>query len=439
MAKDVLELAERLWRGEVGPDDYHPVSHLGGMAEICDGVAFVPSFANVSAFATADGLVLVDTGSSLVAASVHSELRRWTEERLHAAVYSHGHIDHVFGVPVWAAESAEHGWPEPVVFAHEALPARFDRYIATAGYNEVINQRQFGVPGLRWPVEYRYPDRTYRDDLRLAIGGTAFELRHEKGETDDHTVTWVPGSRVLCCGDLFIWASPNAGNPQKVQRYPREWAAALRRIITLEPEFLLPGHGLPIIGAGRIRQALTETADLLDSLVDQTLAIMNAGGRLDEAIHGVVPPAHLMDRPYLRPVYDEPEFIVHTVWRLYGGWWDGNPASLKPASERALAAEVAALAGGPRALADRALALLAVARSTSGSEPGSDAPATTERADEALRLAGHLAELAWLAAPGDPGIGSVRHEVFSARADTATSTMATGVFRWAAQESVAEA
>jgi hypothetical protein len=126
------------------------------------------------------------------------------------------------------------------------------------------------------------------------------------------------------------------------------------------------------------------------------------------------------------------------VWRLYGGWWDGNPASLKPAPERAIAAELAALAGGARALADRAQALLAEARSTPGAEPGSDLAATAERADEALRLAGHLAELAWLAAPGDQGIGRVRQEVFSARADTATSTMATGVFRWAAQESVSD-
>ena len=100
MPDDVLELADRLWRGEVGPGDYHPVSHLGGLAEICDSVAFVPSFANVSAFATEDGLVLVDTGSSFFAAAVHGELRRWSGQRLHTAVYSHGHIDHVFGVPV---------------------------------------------------------------------------------------------------------------------------------------------------------------------------------------------------------------------------------------------------------------------------------------------------------------------------------------------------
>jgi glyoxylase-like metal-dependent hydrolase (beta-lactamase superfamily II) len=427
MSDNVLELADRLWRGEVTTGEFHPVTHLGGLAEICDGVAFVPSFANVSAFRTADGLVLVDTGSSFAAKAVHTELRRWAPDRLNAAVYSHGHIDHVFGVGVWEAESAEQGWPAPVVVAHEALPARFDRYIMTARYNGVINQRQFGVPGLVWPVQYRYPDRTYRDELALDVGGVAFRLRHEKGETDDHTVTWIPDRRVLCCGDLFIWASPNAGNPQKVQRYPKEWAAALRRMTGLEPEYLLPGHGLPVIGADRVRQALTDTADLLDSLVDQTLAIMNDGGRLDDAIHGVVPPAHLMARPYLRPVYDEPEFIVHTVWRLYGGWWDGNPASLKPAPEGALAAELAALAGGPRILADRAQALLGQADGDSGAD-----------ADAALRLAGHLAELAWLADPGDQGIVRVRQQVNAARADAATSTMATGVFRWAARESAAD-
>jgi hypothetical protein len=54
--------------------------------------------------------------------------------------------------------------------------------------------------------------------------------------------------------------------------------------------------------------------------------------------------------------------------------------------------------------------------------------------ETALRLAGHLAELAWLAAPDDGAIAEARHRVFSARADTATSTMARGVFRWAADE-----
>ncbi len=428
---DVLAVADRLWRGEITTSEIHPLSPSEGMAEVAEGVAFVPSFANVSALATEDGLLLVDTGSTFFASQVHRTLRTWSSGRLHTAVYSHGHVDHVFGVPVWAAESAEAGWPEPVVVAHEALPARFDRYVMTAGYNGIINRRQFNIDSLEWPTEYRYPDRTYRDHLELDIGGRRAELHHARGETDDHTWTYLPDARVLCCGDLFIWASPNAGNPQKVQRYPREWADALRSMLALYdtpgggPEILLPGHGFPVVGADRVRQALADTAALLESLVEQTLALMNTGARLDEIIHTVAPPPALMERPYLQPVYDEPEFIVRTIWRLYGGWWDGNPATLKPAPERMLATELADLAGGATVLADRALALMedAAAALAGGTGPS----------DHLVRLAGHLAELAWLAAPDDPAIGEVHRTVFTRRADAATSTMAKGVFSWAAR------
>ena len=279
MTTDILALADRLWRGEASTSEFHPVGQLGGLAEICDDVAFLPAFANVTAIRTGDGLVLVDTGSVFAAQGIHDELRRWTDQRLQTAIYSHGHIDHVFGVGPWEAEAAERGWPAPVVVAHEALPRRFDRYIATAGYNGIINQRQFGLRSLRWPTEYRYPDLTYSAEFTVKAGGTTLALRHEKGETDDHTVTWLAERRVLCCGDLFIWATPNAGNPQKVQRYPLEWAQALRRMVELRPEYLLPGHGLPVIGTARVRQALTDTAELLEALVGQTLEIMNGGGR----------------------------------------------------------------------------------------------------------------------------------------------------------------
>ena len=413
----MLELADRLWRGESSVSEHHPMAPKGELAEVGDGVAFVPSLANVSAFATGDGLFMVDTGSAFLARRVHKELRRWSDSPLHTAVYSHGHIDHVFGVPVFEEEGAERGWPRPHVVAHEAMPARFDRYVLTAGYNSIINQRQFGLPNLQWPTEYRYPDETYRDRHRLQVGGTSFDLHHARGETDDHTWTWAPDHKVVCCGDFFIWATPNAGNPQKVQRYPREWAAALREMASLGAEVLLPGHGLPIVGGDRVARALIETAELLESLHDQTVALMNAGARLDEIIHTVRAPAHLLERPYLRPVYDDPEFIVRNLWRLYGGWYDGNPANLKPSPDGVLAAELAKVAGGARRLARRAREL---ARAGGEGE---------------LRLAGHLAELAALASPDDAKVHKVRAEVFERRTEAESSLMARGIFGWAASES----
>ena len=421
---DALELSDRLWDGSLTTKEHHPLGGSAELTEVAPGIAFVSALANVSAFHTDAGLALVDTGSEFMAGLVHRSLRQWSDQRLDTAVYSHGHVDHVFGVPVFEEEARTNGWEAPTVVAHEDLPARFDRYVLTSGYNAVINRRQFQVPGLQWPTTYRYPDRTYRDRLDLEVGGLRLELHHARGETDDHTWTWLPQHRVLCSGDLFIWASPNAGNPQKVQRYAREWAVALREMADLGAELLLPGHGVPVAGADRVRLALTETAELLESLHDQTVTLMNQGARLDEIIHSVRAPAHLLDRPYLRPVYDEPEFIVRNIWRLYGGWYDGNPANLKPAAEAALATELAELAGGANRLAERAVGLARAAEDLEGDE-----------SDAALRLAGHLAELAALAAPADFGVHRIRAEVFGRRAAVEASTMSRGVFAWAATES----
>jgi hypothetical protein len=81
----------------------------------------------------------------------------------------------------------------------------------------------------------------------------------------------------------------------------------------------------------------------------------------------------------------------------------------------------------------RALAGQALAASAAGDLDGDGDPDGDDAAETALRLAGHLAELARLAAPDDDAIGEIHRRVFTARADAATSTMAKGVFRWAAQ------
>lgn len=409
---DLLELSERIISGAMSIDEHHPLQMASNarLQPITDDIAFIESFANVVATRTGDGLVIVDAGSPLHAQAIVQTTRDWTDERLDTAVFTHGHVDHIYAVKLFEAE----GNGPARVLAHEALPQRFRRYEATNGYNGIINQRQFQLPFPMFPGDYRYPDETYESELAVTVGDTAFELRHDRGETDDHTWVWIPESKVLCTGDLFIWASPNCGNPQKAQRYCDEWAVALRKMAELGAEFLLPGHGLPIAGADRVRSVLTDTARYLESLFTQTIELMNAGARLNDIIHTVTPPDDLLGRPWLQPVYDEPEFVVRNIWRLYGGWYDGNPANLKPAPDAAVAAEVAALAGGVDRLAERALEL-----SASGDH----------------RLAAHLVEMASLAGPDVDEVRSARAAVFGARAAIERSTMAKGVYSWAQRES----
>ncbi len=423
MAETIRELAERHWNGEGDlVHEHHPVRPLLHRAgeEIDDGLLVLKSIASVNVLDTGDGLVMLDTGGPFDVDHVFDEVERWRPRvRVAAAVYSHHHIDHVFGTTRFDTEARQQKWPVPQVYGHEALPANFRRYERTVGWNTAINQRQFGIPIEAWtfPGQFRDPDVTFAERLTFVQGELAFALHHARGETDDATWTWVPERRILHPGDLFIWALPNAGNPQKVQRFAGEWAAALREMAALGAETMLCGHGVPIFGRDRVQVALLDTAELLESLETQTLALMNRGAPLDRVLHEVEVPSHLRGKPYLRAVYDHPQFVVRNIWRLYGGWHDGEPDNLLPAPRALQAREWVGLAGGVDRVLDRA-------RELAGAGEGRD-----------LALASHLVEFAVLAEPNSAAVHEVRAHVYATRAAAHESSMARNILNHAAVSS----
>jgi alkyl sulfatase BDS1-like metallo-beta-lactamase superfamily hydrolase len=144
--------------------------------------------------------------------------------------------------------------------------------------------------------------------------------------------------------------------------------------------------------------------------------MMNAGESLDTIVHTVRVPDDTLAKPYLRPLYDEPEFVVRNVWRQFGGWWDGAASRLKPSRDAEVGAVVAELAGGADVVMRRA---------------GKAA------ADGDLRLACHLADFAGWAAPDDAAIHAARAEIYEQRRNAEASLMSKGIFRAAANESKA--
>ena len=106
-----------------------------------------------------------------------------------------------------------------------------------------------------------------------------------------------------------------------------------------------------------------------------TVMQINAGYTRNEVVHRVVPPSHLLNRPYLKAVYDEPAFIVNNIWRLYAGWWSGSGAELKPAKSSALGQELVKLGGGVDRVCARAREL------------------SKEGSEESLALAAHLVRI----------------------------------------------
>ena len=395
------------------------------VSELGDGIAIVESFSHSVLVDTGAGLVAFDTSVEGKGAAVVEAARTWSDEPFDTLVYTHGHLDHVGGSGAFAADADANGHGVPRVVGHEKVAPRFARYRSTSGYNRVINLRQFGGAATDMakaterpflPPSVLEPDTTYRDQLTLDIGDTTFEFNHCLGETDDHTWTWIPKHKMISAGDQFIWMFPNCGNPQKVQRYPLEWAASLRDMAAKESELFIPAHGLPIAGADRIRTCLITVAETLEKLVTDVVDAMNTGAVLDEIVHSVRVAPEVLEIPYLRPAYDEPEFVIRNIWRLYGGWYDGNPARLKPPSDQAVGTEVIDLVGDVQIVIDRA-----VQRSSEGDH----------------RLACQLVEFAVAAEPDSRAANEARVQIYQARRAVETSLMAKGIYKGAAADSEA--
>ncbi|MBV9692351.1 MAG: MBL fold metallo-hydrolase, partial [Alphaproteobacteria bacterium] len=88
----------------------------GGPVEVAERTWFASQFSGCTAFETDEGLVLVDTGTRQFAPMIAAMLRQKTQAPVHTAIYTHGHIDHAYGLEAFLVE----GQKRPRVIAHSA-------------------------------------------------------------------------------------------------------------------------------------------------------------------------------------------------------------------------------------------------------------------------------------------------------------------------------
>ena len=220
--------------------------------------AFVDAFANSAAVDTDDGLVVVDTSGIFQAKSVHETMRRWSGSRLDTAIFTHGHIDHVFGVELYEAEARDERVGAAAgrrararagalrsLQAHRGLQ-RGDQPAAVQGARAALAAR-LPLPGRDVPRR-DLDARSRRRALRAAPRARRDRRRH----------VGVVARRARSCSRATCSSGRRrtAATRRRCSATRATGPTAFRAMAALQPEVLLPGHGLPIVGADRVRQAL---------------------------------------------------------------------------------------------------------------------------------------------------------------------------------------
>jgi len=306
---------------------------------------------NTSVVYTDDGVVVIDLplGNRIGRKAIEA-IRRRTDRPIHAIIYTHGHIDHIWSVPVFFADAEAHKYARPHIIGHKNVARRFDRYQRLKGQHEHINTIQFAIPSGEpvLPQQFYYPDITFDDVMQFKLGGLTFELYSYYGETDDSLWVWIPERKTALVGDLLIGGVPNVGNPFKVQRWALEWAQALEAIADKNPDFVVSAG--QILSKDLAKDTLLDTARYLRFIEDEVVRLLNEGCWIEDIIDKIKVPEDLAQKPWLQPVYGHPTFVIHGVHRRYAGWYNGNPSELFPARSAEIAAEVVKLAGAAKIL-----------------------------------------------------------------------------------------
>ena len=307
-----------------------------------------------------DGLIIVDTMESReTAASVLIEFRNITQKPIRAIIYTHNHADHIFGAEVFAAGGS------PEVYAHETTLYYVNRILSKMRPSiSIRSMRMFGNTldneglvnagigpylgiGPDSTVGFIQPTRTFSDTLEAEAAGIEFELIHAPGETNDHLLVWLPGQKVLMPGDNFYWTFPNLytirGTPF---RSLQQWYRSIDKMRDLNPEILIPSHGRPIVGFGKIRTILTNYRDAIQFIHDQSIRGINMGMTPDELAEFVVLPPHLKNLPYLQEFYGKTSWSARSMFSGNLGWFDGDSATLQPLTRLQQAELMARISGG---------------------------------------------------------------------------------------------
>ena len=209
-------------------------------------------------------VMLVD--AQLTRTSAEKVLRKIqeTEEPLSIIYITHEHADHFLGLQVF-----KEAYPGATIIATSAVVDRINRV-----YREKLDkwQKLVGSGASSQVVEISKFDGGYLD----FEGSRIQVIKNIQGDTDQNTMLWIPGQRILIAGDvLFDDIHVYTGETDGKAR--ARCLDTLRTVRELKPSVVVPGHSK--VGAALdASTAVDFTAKYLLAFNEQLKAAKDAEG-----------------------------------------------------------------------------------------------------------------------------------------------------------------
>jgi cyclase len=236
------------------------MSYVRGLHEVGDGLyAYLQpdggwGWSNSGLIVDGEDTLLVDTLYDLtlteqMLASMRAAVP--AAARIDTLVNTHANGDHCYGNQLLAGArivASERTVTEMTELPPAAMAALVEQ-APQMGELGAFFLECFGAFDFRG-IELLLPQETFSGELTLTVGGRRLELievgpAHTRGDTLVH----APAERVLFSGDILFsgrhpitWAGPVSN-----------WIAACERIIAMDPEVIVPGHG-PLADTEAVRE-----------------------------------------------------------------------------------------------------------------------------------------------------------------------------------------
>lgn len=221
---------------------------------------------NLSFIITSEGVVVVNAGASyLLAKALDAEIRQITDQPVRYVILENGQGHAALGSNYWH----EQGVP---VIAHVDAAAEIEEgsYALLSRMRDYNRDRAEGT-------EVVVPDITFEQQYIIELGGMRIEVLYlGPGHSPGDIQVWLPQQRLVISGDM---AFHQRLLPIFDDTDTKGWLDTYERFLALEPQVVIPGHGVPT----DVDEVTKYTRDYLTFLRAEVQKLLDEGGTLADA------------------------------------------------------------------------------------------------------------------------------------------------------------